>query len=169
MNAANKAWYWLAAGVLALGLNGYYQDGGLQGLHRLANCAETRVAEGRVQFSQMATVGEGAMAGPARLRCERSAPIAVVAVSPSIPPQAQARLAQLQERLGEMQVARVQARIAGLQQVMAQRELQRAQVEWQDGRISVVDDLGRVQVALPPLPRVEISVPQLSAIEATPN
>mgnify|MGYP003352389932 CR=1 FL=1 len=35
MNAANKAWYWLAAGGLALGLNGYYQDGGLQGLHRL--------------------------------------------------------------------------------------------------------------------------------------
>jgi hypothetical protein len=169
MNAANKAWYWLAAGVLALGLNGYYQDGGLQGLHRLANCTETRVAEGRVQFSQMATVAEGAMVGPARLHCERSAPIAVVAASPSIPPQAQARLAQLQERLGEMQVARVQARIAGLQQVMAQRELQRAQVEWQDGRISVVDDLGRVQVALPPLPRVEISVPQVSAIEATPN
>ena len=24
---SNRAWYWLAAGVLALGLNGAYQDG----------------------------------------------------------------------------------------------------------------------------------------------
>lgn len=28
------AWGWLAAGVLALGLNGFYQDGGLQSVHQ---------------------------------------------------------------------------------------------------------------------------------------
>ena len=31
-----RAWYWLAAGVLALGLNGAYQDGEFQWAHRLA-------------------------------------------------------------------------------------------------------------------------------------
>ena len=157
MKAANKAWYWLAVGVLALGLNGYYQDGGLQGLHRLANCAENRLVEARMQFGQMAPLAEVAMAGPARVRCERSAPASVVAVSPNIPAQAQARLAHSQERLGEMQAARVQARIARLQQVMARRELRRAQVEWQDGRISAVNDAGQFQLTLP---GVEVNVPR---------
>ncbi|HEY6938405.1 MAG TPA: hypothetical protein VI424_14695, partial [Terriglobales bacterium] len=84
-----------------------------------------------------------------------------------IPPQAQARLAHLQERLGEMQTSRVQARIARLQQVMAQRDLQRAQVEWQNGRISVLDDEGQVQVTLP---HVEVSVPQVPVVEVSqPN
>ena len=32
----DKAWYWLAAGVLALGLNGAYQDGQLGWAHVLA-------------------------------------------------------------------------------------------------------------------------------------
>lgn len=43
------------------------------------------------------------------------------------------------------------------QQLMAERERQRAQVEWQDGRISVVNDAGQVQVKLP---GVEVNVPQ---------
>jgi len=161
MKAANKAWYWLAVGVLALGLNGYYQDGGLQGLHRLANCAENRLVEARMQFGQMAPLAEVAMAGPARLRCERSAPASVVAVSPNIPAQAQARLAHLQERLGEMQAARVQARMARLQHVIEQRELR--WVEGQDGEVSVVND--QDQVRLPPLPRVEVNVPQGPVVE----
>jgi hypothetical protein len=95
MNAANKAWYWLAVGVLALGLNGYYQDGGLHGVHRLANCARLRVAETRAQFSQVATAAEVTFANPTRVRCDRSTPTSVVAISSSIPPQAQARLAHL--------------------------------------------------------------------------
>jgi len=157
MKAATQAWYWLAAGVLALGLNGYYQDGGLPVLHRLANCTQTRVAQSKTQFSQMATMAEVASTDSAGLRCERSAPRSGVAFSPSIPPQAQARLAHLQERLGELQAARVQARIARLQQVMARRELRRAQVEWQDGRISAVNDAGQFQLTLP---GVEVNVPQ---------
>lgn len=167
MKATNQAWYWLAAGVLALGLNGYYQDGGLPVLHRLAYCAKTQAAKTGVQFSQMAAVVEAGMTDSFGLRCERSAPTSVVAVSPNIPPSIQARQAQLQERLGEMQAARVQARVAWLQQAMAQRELRRAQVQWQDGRISVVSDQGQVQVKLPRLPGVE--VPPNPEIEFTPN
>ena len=34
---STKAWYWVAAGVLALGLNGEYQHGGLQWAHRAVN------------------------------------------------------------------------------------------------------------------------------------
>ena len=161
MKATNNAWYWLAAGVLALGLNGYYQDGGLPLLHRLAYGAQTRIAETKGQFSQVATLADVAMADHARLRCERSAPApsAVVAVSTSVPPQVQARLADLQTRLGTLDTARIQARVERLQQVMARREMRRAQVELQNGRIAVITDQGQVQVALPPLPHVEVIVP----------
>jgi hypothetical protein len=152
MKAATQAWYWLAAGVLALGLNGYYQDGGLLQIHRLADSAKSTIAESRVHFSKAATLAEVFAERP---RCERQAPSG--AVTAMIPRQTQARRAELQERLEEMQAARVQARIARLQQVLAQRELQRAQVEWQDGRISVVNDAGQVQLTLP---GVEVNVPQ---------
>src|SRR5262249_33168168 len=34
---SENAWYWLTAGVLALGLNGAYQDGQLNWMHNLAD------------------------------------------------------------------------------------------------------------------------------------
>ena len=34
---SEKAWYWLAAGVLALGLNGAYQDGQFGWVHGIAD------------------------------------------------------------------------------------------------------------------------------------
>ena len=40
-----QAWGWLAAGVLALGLNGFYQDGGAQWAHQIVNRV-TRESEG---------------------------------------------------------------------------------------------------------------------------
>lgn len=166
MKAANKAWYWLAAGVLALGLNGYYQDGGLGPLHKLAERTTIAVANARAQFSEVATLAEVALAAHAQARYERPAP-AVVAVTPEvIPAEAQAQLAQLQGRLEAMQSAGVQAQMARSQEVMVRRELQRAQVELRNGRLAVLTDQGQVRVALP---RVEIAVPQGPAIEISPN
>jgi hypothetical protein len=95
----------------------------------------------------------------------------VVAVNAvDLPARTQARLAQLQERLQSRQAARVQARVARLQQVMARREMRRAQVELQNGRIDVITDQGQVRVALPPLPQVEVNVPQGPFVDvADPN
>jgi hypothetical protein len=161
MSAANKAWYWLAAGVLALGLNGYYQDGGLRPLHELAERTTIAFADARAQFSQVATLAEIALADRAQARYEHPVP-AVVAVTPEVIPAE----AQLQERLGVMESARAQARMARLQEVIVRRELHRAQVELQNGRLAVLTDQGQVRVALP---RVEIAVPQGPAIEISPN
>lgn len=170
MTAANQAWYWLAAGVLALGLNGYYQDGGFQGLHRLATGTSLAVNEARGQISQIATLAEVAMADHAQVRCERSAPAVVAVKAVAIPGGTKARFAQLQERFQTVQAARVQARIARLQEVIARREMQRAQVEIQNGRIAVLSDQGQVRVTLPPLPRVQVSVPQGPVVDASePN
>ncbi|MGB8762413.1 MAG: hypothetical protein WCD01_16045, partial [Candidatus Sulfotelmatobacter sp.] len=40
-----QAWGWLAAGVLALGLNGFYQDGGAAWAHRIVDGAIGQVAD----------------------------------------------------------------------------------------------------------------------------
>jgi hypothetical protein len=39
-----QAWGWLAAGVVALGINGFYQDGGFAWAHRVADRIESRSA-----------------------------------------------------------------------------------------------------------------------------
>ncbi len=40
-----QAWGWLAAGVLALGLNGIYQDGGAAWVHRHVDGVVARIAD----------------------------------------------------------------------------------------------------------------------------
>jgi hypothetical protein len=40
-----QAWGWLAAGVVALGLNGFYQDGGLGWAHRMAESVEENTSK----------------------------------------------------------------------------------------------------------------------------
>ena len=40
-----QGWGWLAAGVLALGLNGFYQDGGLARAHRVFDAAIGHAAD----------------------------------------------------------------------------------------------------------------------------
>jgi hypothetical protein len=40
-----QAWGWLAAGVVALGLNGIYQDGGAAWAHRAVNEMTARIAD----------------------------------------------------------------------------------------------------------------------------
>jgi hypothetical protein len=42
--AMKQGWYWLAAGVMALGLNGAYHDGGTEWAHRLVNRSAAVVA-----------------------------------------------------------------------------------------------------------------------------
>jgi hypothetical protein len=42
--AMKQGWYWLATGVMALGLNGVYHDGGAEWAHRLVNRSAAVVA-----------------------------------------------------------------------------------------------------------------------------
>ncbi len=169
MSAANKAWYWVAAGVLALGLNGYYQDGGLTALHRAAERSTLAVAEARAQFTQVATLAEVAVADQALSHRDRQAP-AVVALAPvMVPSPAQVRLVQVQQRLATLQRARVQVRIARLQQVIARHQMERGEVEIQNGRLTVLTNEGHVRVDVPTLPQLEVTVPQEPAIAFMPN
>ena len=50
-----RAWAWLAAGVLALGLNGFYQDGGAAWAHRAMDGLTVRVAERSLTLLSLAS------------------------------------------------------------------------------------------------------------------
>lgn len=165
MSATHKAWYWLAAGVLALGLNGYYQDGGFQGVHQLAECTSGAIAEARAQFRQVATLAEVTLAERAQSRSSQEVPAAVIVNRQGLPVQAQVRLA-VQARLSDEQAARLQARMARWQRIMAKREMRQAQVEIENGRLAVLTDSARVNIAMPPLPRVEIATPETVVMTA---
>jgi hypothetical protein len=105
--ATEKAWYWLAAGVLALGLNGAYQDGEFPWVHNLADrsCALLeRVTEQKDRFVAMTEIMFGR--------------------EPSSLARAQERLARLQERLSTTQVDRIQRRLE-----VAQCKIARAQAK----------------------------------------
>jgi hypothetical protein len=159
MSATHKAWYWLAAGVLALGLNGYYQDGGFQGLHGLAACTTSAVAEARAQFREVATLAEVALAERAQSRSAQELPAAAAVNQQDLPVQAQVRVAELQTRLSAAQAARLQARMARWERAMEKRQMRQAQVEIENGRLAVFTDSARVNLAMPPMPQVEVSVP----------
>ena len=168
MKAANSAWYWLAAGVLTLGLNGYYQDGGLQGLHQLAGQARAAMVEQRAQFNQAATLAEVALAEHARCRRQVRAEVALNHVM--LPLEAQANLAPLQERMARMQVARVEEQVGRMQEAMARRDMERVRAEFQKGRVHVLANPGQVRLALPAaFSDVQLSIPHPPAVELMPN
>jgi len=55
---SEKAWYWLAAGVLALGLNGAYQDGQLGWAHCLAGRAADLLERASDRGLRLVTMAE---------------------------------------------------------------------------------------------------------------
>lgn len=95
---SEKAWVWLAAGVMALGLNGAYQDGQFAWVHRLADRSAAMVQELRDQGCRFVALAE-LMLG------RDSATIA----------RAQDQLARVQDRLSRGQMDRMQRQLEAAQ------------------------------------------------------
>ena len=55
---SEKAWYWLTAGVLALGLNGAYQDGHLGWAHSLVDRTASVLARASDRSMNLVTMAE---------------------------------------------------------------------------------------------------------------
>jgi hypothetical protein len=152
---SEKAWYWLAAGVVALGLNGAYQDGQFGRAHFLADRASAvieRASERSLHFVTMAEILLGRSpasfdrAGGAlqrihgKLVCER--------VSRA---QRQMAMAQVREQLVEANL---------------QRKLGLAQMKMDKVRMVAIDranrfrscsGLSKVVIDMPELPNVDLS------------
>ena len=147
-----KAWYWLAAGVLALGLNGAYQDGQLGWVHCLAGRAEIAIEQASARSLQLVTM--------AQLMFGRS---------PETLGRTQAAFQRLQDKMVAQRVVQAQRHIAMAQarQQIVQARLQRKMdvVHMKMDKVGMIgfdganhcSGFSKVVVDLGDLPNVDVS------------
>jgi hypothetical protein len=170
---SEKAWYWLAAGVLALGLNGAYQDGQLSWAHclagRAANMVE-RASERGLRFLTMTEVMLG--------RSPETFGWAETAIQ-----RIQAKLVCERVAMAQRQIAMAQVR-PQLAQDGLRRKLDLAQMKMDRVRMITAGradqfrhcpSFSRVVVAMPEIPKVDLSnlpdrhMPEIPEIPQTPE
>jgi hypothetical protein len=149
-----QGWGWLVAGVLALGLNGFYQDGGAAWAHRVAE----RVAD---RSGVLADLTSGRVS-------EMLERVSLVAAREET---ASCRLATAMARF-QTEMARTQTGLAhfeamsGRQEAaLARVEAQRARIEAQVARVRLAPmafDAARIPVVA--CPRVRVNVPKLPMV-----
>jgi hypothetical protein len=147
-----QAWAWLTAGVLALGLNGFYHDGGAAWAHRIAS----RVAEQSETLTDLASERVDGFVGKASLVAARNET-------------ASCQLATAVARF-QTKIARRQTRMANFESMSARQEVALARVEEQRARIE--EQVARVplspvvfnEVEIPVVscPRVRVNVPHVA-------
>src|SRR5215470_14370564 len=140
--ASDKAWYWLAAGVLALGINGAYQDGEFQWAHRIADRSAVMVQQVRNEGCRLVAIAE-TLLGRDSSGVER----------------AQDQLARVQDRLSHRQMERMQR-----QMEMAQYQVERAQRVVEMQQDEPCSHSHRFMVKLP-----EVNVPAVNVRAFVPN
>lgn len=170
--ASDKAWYWLAAGVLALGLNGAYQNGEFQWAHRLACHAESFVDRGSEEALRLVAAAE-----------------VMLGRSPESLGRTEAALKKLQMRIAckrvemarrDVDMAQVQRDLAAAridqQMAMVQASMDRVRMITieRTGRVRNCPELSRL-IVMPNIPRVDLSnlpevrIPEIPAIPAAPR
>jgi hypothetical protein len=126
-----QAWGWLAAGVLALGLNGFYHDDGAAWAHQIVDEVRARVADRSGTLADLASAQADRFMERANLVAARDET-------------ASCRLATTMARF-QTKIARSQAGFAHFEAMSARQEAGLARVEAQRARI--VAPTVRVQVA----------------------
>jgi hypothetical protein len=137
---SNRAWYWMAAGVLALGLNGAYQDGEFSWAHCLVDRSMglfQRISDHGREFVAMAEIMLGRMP-EARDRAQ-----AAVESREAVLDRSQAKLEALQEKM-------ICERMANLQRRMAMEQVRRALIEADvERKLAMAQaDVGHVRVVI---------------------
>jgi len=144
-----QGWGWLAAGVLALGLNGFYHDGGTAWAHRIVD----RLADQSQALADVASERLGGYMGRANL----------VAVRDET---ASCRVATAIARV-QTKMARTQNGMARFEAMSGRQEAALARVEANRARIEARVRLAPVtfnSVAAPVVvcPRVRVNVPRVN-------
>jgi hypothetical protein len=143
-----QAWVWLAAGVLAMGLNGFYLDGGAAWAHRIVDGASGRVAERSQGLVDLARERVD--------RFEEGANLAAVRDET-----ASCRLAAAMARF-QAGIARAQSGVAHLEAMSAREEAARARAEARVARVRLVPVAFKA-VEIPLVcPRVRVNVARVS-------
>ena len=157
-----QAWGWLTAGVLALGLNGFYHDGGAEWAHRIV---------GRVVYSSAAVVALAS--GRADQFLEQAKMVVVRDEIQSCP--LSTAIARLQSRVaradrglasfdamsarGQAQLARLEANRARIEALAAQSEFATfiEPINFDASNVSVI--CPRVRVNIPRMPMIKMQAP----------
>ncbi|HZS96219.1 MAG TPA: hypothetical protein VFA40_05540 [Terriglobales bacterium] len=150
----DKAWYWLAAGVLALGLNGAYQDGQLGWAHVLADRAAAAVERASLRGQHFVAMAE-----------------IMLGREPQAFGHTQAAIERIQNRIVCDRVAHAQRQIAmaHVREQLAEAKVQQkmAMVQMKMGRVRMIadrakqfrdcDGFSKVVVNMPDLPKIDLS------------
>jgi hypothetical protein len=147
-----QAWGWLAAGVLALGLNGFYQDGGLEIAHR---GVVARIADRSGVFADMASERVGQVLESANL---------VAARDETASCRLAAAMARLQTKMTRAQsgMVRFEAMSAREEAAVARVEANRARVEAQVARVRFAPAaFNTVRIPMVACPRVRVNIPRV--------
>jgi len=155
-----QAWVWLAAGVLGLGLNGFYLDGGAVWAHRIVDGAVERVADRSRELVDLASVRVGRFVESANLVAVRDETASC---------RVAAAMARFQAGIARTQngVARVEAMSAreesARERVEAKRAGIEARVEARVARVRMVPVVfNAVEVPGVVCPRVRVDIPRVS-------
>jgi hypothetical protein len=163
---STQAWGWLTAGVLALGLNGIYHDGGAAWAHRAVDQVIGRITErtapvlalasGRVEW--FAAESRAAMVTKEIASCRWASTIA----------RFQSGVAGVHSGLGRLQAvsARQEAQFARQEAQLARLEANRARIEARMASIRIPDV--KVDVNVPAVcPRVHVNVPRVRVMRCS--
>ena len=153
---STQAWGWLAAGVLALGLNGFYQDGGAAWAHRAVNQGMAGVSERTEGVLALA-------AGRADWFVAKSKMVAARDQTASC--RLAAAVVRIQTKIARTQggMARFEAMSAREEAQLARVEAERARIEAQVARVRFAPEAfnpGGISVVCP---RVNLNVPHINA------
>ena len=163
-----QAWGWLAAGVLALGLNGFYQDGGAAWAHRNLDRVMARIADRSGAVLALATGRVDwfmAKANLAAAQNENASCRVAAAVA-----RFQTKMSRTQTSMADLEAmsAREEAQLARLEANRARIEAQVARVRFIPADFKMVEIPAvcpRVQVRnmriLVPRPMVKIPAPEM--------
>jgi hypothetical protein len=151
-----QAWAWLAAGVLALGLNGFYQDGGAAWAHRIVDGAIEQVADRSGALLELASAGVDQVVERANLvgaRDETASCRLAAAVA-----RFQGKIARTQSGMAHIEVMSARQEAA-----LARVEAQRARIEARVVRVRMTPvTFNTLEIPVVACPRVRVSVPRVS-------
>jgi hypothetical protein len=142
-----QGWGWLAAGVLALGLNGIYQDGGAAWAHRIAN----RVVQQTESMGMLASLRGDRLLKQTKL---------VVARDETASCRLSTAMARFQTQIARTQIARTQNGMAYFEAMSARQEAALARMEANRARI----EAQVAGVRLTPVAFESITIPEVACV-----
>jgi len=151
-----RGWGWLAAGVLALGLNGFYQDGGAAWAHRQVDGVMARVANRAGAVIALASGrGDWFMAKASRVAAQDETASCRFATT----------MARFQTKMARTQsgMAHFEAMSARQEEALARVEANRPRIEAQVARVRLAPvAFQSVKSPVVVCPRVRVNVPRVN-------